>query len=139
MNSEFKLEILTPERQFFSGMVDALTFNAKDGEWTILKDHAPMVATLSPGTVKFRVNGEWKKAVNSEGYMEVSASGIVMFTQTCEWPEEVDVNRARRQEELATEHLRQARSTSEFKVNQIMLARAMARLRNSSRNVNLGN
>ncbi len=131
MSSEFSFEILTPEHQFFSGMIDALTFNAKDGEWTILRDHAPMVATIMPGQLKFRVNGEWKSAVNSEGYMEVSHSGVVLFCQTCEWPEEVDVNRARRQEEIATEHLRQAKSISEFKINQIMLARAMARLRNS--------
>ena len=75
--------------------------------------------------------------MNSEGYMEVSAAGIILFAQTCEWPEEVDVNRARRLEEMATEHLRQAKSTSEFKVNKILLARAMARLRNSKNNVNL--
>ena len=137
MDNTFPLEILTPEREFFSGQVDALTFQAKDGEWTILKNHAPMVAALSAGTVKFRVAGEWKEAVNSEGYMEVSAGGIILFAQTCEWPEEVDVNRARRQEELATEHLRQAKSTSEFKVNKILLARAMARLRNSKSKVNL--
>lgn len=137
MANTFQLEILTPERQFFSGQVDALTFQAKDGEWTILKGHAPMIAALRAGAVKFRVDGVWKEAINSEGYMEVSSNGIILFTQTCEWPEEVDINRAKRQEEEATEHLRQAKSMSEFKINQILLARAMARLRNSNRNVNL--
>ena len=99
MNSDFSFEILTPEHQFFSGNVNAITFNAKDGEWTILKDHAPMVATLMPGLLKFRVNGQWKSAVNSEGYMEVSHSGVVLFCQTCEWPEEVDVNRPGKEHE----------------------------------------
>ena len=137
MANTFQLEILTPTRHFFSGQVDALTFQAKDGEWTILKDHAPMIASLRAGTVKFRVDGVWREAVNSEGYMEVSAGGIILFAQTCEWPEEVDINRAKRQEEEAAERLRQAKSTSEFKINQILLARAMARLRNSKRNINL--
>lgn len=137
MANTFQLEILTPERHFFSGQVDALTFQAKDGQWTILKNHAPMIAALRAGTVKFRVDGVWKEAVNSEGYMEISSAGIILFAQTCEWPEEVDVNRARRLEELATEHLRQAKSMSEFKVNKLLLARAMARLRNSKSKINL--
>ena len=137
MANTFQLEILTPTRHFFSGQVDALTFQAKDGEWTILKDHAPMIAALRAGSVKFRVDGVWREAVNSEGYMEVSAGGIILFAQTCEWPEEVDVNRARRLEELATEHLRQAKSMSEFNVNKLLLARAMARLRNSKSQINL--
>ena len=137
MANTFQLEILTPERHFFSGQVDALTFEAPDGQWTILKNHAPMIAALRAGTVKFRVDGVWKEAVNSEGYMEISAAGIILFAQTCEWPEEVDVKRARRLEELATEHLRQAKSMSEFKVNKLLLARAMARLRNSKSQINL--
>ncbi|MGM9522313.1 MAG: ATP synthase F1 subunit epsilon [Oscillospiraceae bacterium] len=137
MANEFKLEILTPEHQFFSGMVDALTFNAKDGEWTILKDHAPMVAVLSPGLVKFRKDGKWLEAVNSEGYMEVSPSGIILFAQTCEWPGELDVNHIHYQEEMALERLRQAKSISEYKANKIVLARAMARLRNTTKKINL--
>ena len=138
MSSEFSFEILTPEHQFFSGMIDALTFNAKDGEWTILRDHAPMVATIMPGQLKFRVNGEWKLAINSEGYMEVSHSGVLLFCQTCEWPEEVDRGRAERSRRQAEEALRQSHSQAQFRANQAMLARAMARLRNSRRNINLG-
>ena len=88
MANTFQLEILTPTRHFFSGQVDALTFQAKDGEWTILKDHAPMIAALRAGSVKFRVDGVWREAVNSEGYMEVSAGGIIAnskSTKSC-WP-----------------------------------------------------
>ena len=133
----FPFEILTPERSFFSGDIEALTFTASDGEWTILKGHVPMIVVLRPGVVKIKQEGKWRQAVNSEGYMEISAAGIILFAQTCEWPEEVDVNRARRLEELATEHLRQAKSMSEFKVNKLLLARAMARLRNSKSQINL--
>ena len=131
MANTFQLEILTPERHFFSGQVDALTFEAPDGQWTILKNHAPMIAALRAGTVKFRVDGVWKEAVNSEGYMEISAAGIILFAQTCEWPEDVDRSRAERAERRAREALRQSHSQAEFRANQAMLARAMARLRNS--------
>ena len=50
----FPFEILTPEHSFFSGDIEALTFTASDGEWTILKGHAPMLVVLRPGTVKIK-------------------------------------------------------------------------------------
>ena len=135
--STFPFEILTPEHRFFSGEIEALTFTASDGEWTILKGHAPMLVVLRPGTVKIKQNGQWREAVNSEGYMEVSPHRTILFAQTCEWPEDVDRNRAERSRRQAEEALRQSHSQAQFRANQAMLARAMARLRNSSSNINL--
>ena len=129
--STFPFEILTPEHSFFSGEIEALTFTADDGEWTILKDHAPMLVVLRPGTLKIKQDGRWREAVNSEGYMEVAPHGTVLFAQTCEWPEDVDRMRAERARLQAEEALRQSHSQAQFRANQIMLARAMARLRNS--------
>jgi F-type H+-transporting ATPase subunit epsilon len=135
--STFLFEVLTPQRQFFSGEIEALIFQAHDGEWTILKGHAPMVAVLRPGVVKLKENGVWKTAINSEGYMEIGRESVILFAQTCEWPEEVDVSRAERTRLLAEEKLRQSQSIAEYHTSRIMLARAMARLRNSGKNVNL--
>ena len=132
----FHLEILTPERQFFSADVEALTFTGADGEWTILRGHAPMVVVLRPGALKIKQGGVWREAVNSEGYMEVGGSGVVLFAQTCEWPEDIDRSRAERSRRQAEEMLRQSHSQAQFRANQIMLARAMARLRNSRTNIN---
>lgn len=136
-DNTFSLDILTPERQFFSGQVEALTFTADDGEWTILKGHAPMIVVLRPGSLQFKIDGEWKEAVNSEGYMEVSHKGVVLFAQTCDWPEEIDRMEEERARKRAEEAMRQSHSQAQFRANQIMLARAMARLRNSRNNVNL--
>lgn len=137
-DAAFHFEILTPERRFFAGEIEALTFTADDGEWTVLKGHAPMVAVLRPGAVKMKQEGAWREAVNSEGYMEVGPHGVILFAQTCEWPEDVDRKRAERARLQAEEALRQSHSQAQFRANQIMLARAMARLRNSRSNVNLG-
>ena len=133
----FPFEILTPEHSFFSGDIEALTFTASDGEWTILKGHAPMLVVLRPGTVKIKQNGQWREAVNSEGYMEITPHHTVLFAKPCDWPEEVDRNRAERSRRMAEEALRQSHSQAQFRANQAMLARAMARLRNSRNNVNL--
>jgi hypothetical protein len=47
--------------QFFTGEIEALTFQAHDGEWTILKDHAPMITVLRPGVVSIKQEGAWKR------------------------------------------------------------------------------
>jgi F-type H+-transporting ATPase subunit epsilon len=136
-DNTFPFEILTPEHRFFSGDIEALTFTADDGEWTILKGHAPMIVVLRPGMLKIKQNGQWREAVNSEGYMEVAPHSTVLFAQTCEWPEDVDRQRAERARLRAEEALRQSHSQAQFRANQIMLARAMARLRNTHNKVNL--
>ena len=96
-----------------------------------------MIVVLRPGTVKIKQEGKWREAVNSEGYMEVGPHRTVLFAQTCEWPEEVDRSRAERSRRQAEEALRQSHSQAQFRANQIMLARAMARLRNSRNQMNL--
>lgn len=138
MSNTYLLEILTPERCFFSGEVESLIFHAGDGEWAVLSGHEPMVAVLSPDSLYIKQNGLWHEAVNSEGYMEVAQHGVVVFAQTCEWIEEVDQAQAEQARLLAEELMRQSRSQAEFRNSQILLARAMARLRISQKNVNLG-
>ena len=108
-DNTFFFEVLTPEHSFFSGEIEALTFMAKDGEWTILKNHAPMIVVLQPGVVKIKQDGQWREAISSEGYMEVTSHGVVLFARTCERPEDVDRNRAERARLEAQEALRQSR------------------------------
>ncbi|HIU16095.1 MAG TPA: ATP synthase F1 subunit epsilon [Candidatus Ventricola intestinavium] len=136
-DNTFFFEVLTPEHSFFSGEIEALTFMAKDGEWTILKNHAPMIVVLQPGVVKIKQDGQWREAISSEGYMEVTSHGVVLFARTCERPEDVDRNRAERARLEAQEALRQSHSQAEFRANQARLARAMARLRNTRNYTNI--
>ena len=136
-DNTFFFEVLTPEHSFFSGEIEALTFMAKDGEWTILKNHAPMIVVLQPGVVKIKQDGQWREAISSEGYMEVTSHGVVLFARTCERPEDVDRNRAERARLEAQEALRQSHSQAEFRANQARLARAMARLRSTRNYTNI--
>ncbi len=129
-NDMFELEILTPEHRFFKGEVSVMTFTADDGEWTILANHAPLVAVLRPNVIRWKIDGEWKEAVNAEGYMTVTAHKVVLFCHACEWPEEIDKRRAEEAQKRAQEATRQAQSRTEYKNSQIQLARAMARLQN---------
>ncbi len=46
------LEIVTPEATLFSGEVDSVAVPGVNGEFEMLKDHAPIVSILKEGQVK---------------------------------------------------------------------------------------
>ena len=108
----FELSIMTPERQFFSGQVEALTVTGIDGQMTVLAGHAPMVVSLDIGEISIKQDGTWRQAVNTEGFMEVLGDSVVMFVQACEWPEDIDVRRAEEAKHRAEERIRQRQSLS---------------------------
>ena len=61
------LEIITPEKQVFSGEVTSVQFPGINGGFEILNNHAPIISTLGKGeirvittdknTEKFDING----------------------------------------------------------------------------------
>jgi len=135
----FPLEILTPEKQFFSDEVEALTITSVDGELTILADHMPISAPLVVGKIRIkRKDGTWKDAFQSEGFLEVGADGRThVFVQACEWPENIDAVRAAKAAHRIEERMRQQHSMVEYQWSKIALARAMTRLRITNKNVNI--
>jgi F-type H+-transporting ATPase subunit epsilon len=125
----FQLDILTPEHSFFSDPAEYVTVATPNGEIGVLAHHAPLVTPVAIGKVKLKVDGVWKEAFISEGFMEVQHDRTVIFTQACEWPENIDVKRAEAVMQRAQEMMRHQTSIREHKASQIAMARAMARLR----------
>lgn len=126
----FELNIFTPERLFFSDKVEAVTVTLPDGRATFLAGHTPLVAPVEVATTLIKKDdGEWAEAFSSEGFVEVRRSGVIMFVQTCEWPEEIDAKRAEDALFRAEEAIRQRRSIAEYQKSKIDLARAVERLR----------
>ena len=129
MTKLFNLKILTPEREFFEGEVEAVNLNAPDGKVEILATHTPFIMPIDVGSLSIKQNGEWSDAVNSEGFVEVRRQDVVIFVQTCERPDEIDVRRAEEARRHAEEVMRQKQSMSEYQQSKLALARAMARLK----------
>ncbi len=137
MPAKYMLEIITPERIFFRGEVESVIIPAPDGFMSIQKMHEPMVAAIKIGTMRIFADGEWMECTTSEGFVEVRPDETIIFSQTAEWPNEIDLRRAQEAKERAEEKLRQQLSHQEYMQNQIALARAMVRLRagRKSRNI----
>jgi F-type H+-transporting ATPase subunit epsilon len=133
--STFRLEILTPEHRFFDDEAEAVTVNCMDGEMTIMRNHEPLIAVLAIGQMRIKQkDGVWRNAFNSEGFIEVTQELVTIYVQACEWPEDIDVNRARAARQRAERRLLEQKSRLDYQHAQISLARALARLRTSGRN-----
>lgn len=128
----FFLVIKTPDRNFFSEPVEEVLIETSQGQIGILPGHEPMIATVAIGPVRIKVDGEWKEAVLSEGFIEVNQDMAVALVDTAEWPEEIDANRAKRAEERAKERLQGKLSHIEYVRSQAALQRAISRLKVSS-------
>jgi len=133
MAKTFHLEIIATDRVFFSGEVEHLVITAIDGLLGIMAGHEPLVTSLPTGELKYLVDGEWKYAAISEGFIQVMPDSSIILAETCELPEEIDIKRAQEARERAEERLRQKQSIKEYYETQAALNRAMNRLKISQK------
>ena len=55
--TEFRLSILTPDREWFAGPAESVTAPGQVGEFGVLANHMPMIAGLKAGAVLVRAAG----------------------------------------------------------------------------------
>lgn len=131
MEKTFQLEIVTPERQFFTGPVESLMLPALDGEYGVLPGHEPVVTAVEPGEARYKVDGVWHSVIVTQGLAELMSDYAILLVAAAERPEDIDAARAQRAKERAQERLRQHGSQREYYRGKAALARANARLHGS--------
>lgn len=129
MGKTFYLEITASDRKFYNGECEMMIFPAIDGQQGILPNHESMVTAVKAGELRFKVNGEWKEAAVGDGCVEIMPEFVVLLADTVEWPDEIDIRRAKEAKERAQERLRQKESQREYYHSKAALSRAMARLK----------
>ncbi len=127
--STFILEVITPERNFFSGEAECIIFKSIDGEMGVLAKHAPTVTTVNIGPIKIKANDKWIEAVVGDGFAKIMPDKVVIMADSAEYPEEIDVNRAKAAKQRAEERMQKQLSELEYMRSKAALARAMARLK----------
>lgn len=124
----FMLEIVTPERAFFSGEVDRVIVRGVEGEMAILKNRAPIITPLAIGKIRILKDGEEKVAAAVSGYISVEKEKTTIITDSCEWPEEIDIERAEAAKERAEKRLRERPEGLDIDRAELALKRALNRL-----------
>ena len=130
----FQVHILAADKTFYEGPCVSLTIPTSDGELGIWAHHAAMIAAVQPGTLRYQLPEEEPRiAAISPGMVKVEKNVVLVLVDSIERPEEIDAVRAQREADQAREIILQKKSRQEYQIAQGNLARALNRLRISSR------
>lgn len=88
----FQFELVSPEKLLFSGEVEAVTAPGIEGEFTVLKDHAPFLTTLRPGKVSIKGGGSDEVLFVRGGFADVSPDGFTILADYAVPENELDAS-----------------------------------------------
>ena len=131
--STFKLEIVATDKIFFSGDAEFVTLPALDGEMGIMPEHDKMVVAVKAGELRYTVNGTVNDCAVGDGFAEILGDRVTVICDFAEHDFDIDVMRAESAKERAEERIKAKRSQIEYVHSQAALARAMARLKVTSK------
>jgi F-type H+-transporting ATPase subunit epsilon len=101
-----ELEVITPSKKAFTGMVKSVTVPGKLGNFQILYNHAPILSELDIGRIKLSEKGSDKaEYTTGGGTVEVLDNKILILAESFEKRDEIDVERAEKALERAKERL----------------------------------
>jgi F-type H+-transporting ATPase subunit epsilon len=126
----FPFEVHTPYRLFYSGQVEVIILTLADGEVAVYANHAHFTAPVTPCLLQIKdKDGIWKTAFTAEGILEVKTHKNVLISDSAEWPDEIDLERAKIAKERAEEILLNGMMKFEMEVAAASLKRAKARIK----------
>ena len=124
-------DIVSAEKEIFSGLVELLVANGAEGELGICYGHAPLLTSLQPGSVRVKKqNGEEEIYFVSGGYLEVQPTLVTILADTALRESDLDEAAAQAAVKEAEEALQgQGSGGLDYSAAAIQLAEAAAQLR----------
>ncbi len=124
----FRLRVIAPERIFYEDDVDMVELNTTEGEIGILPEHIPLTTIVAPGILRIMKGEETKEAALLDGFMEVQKTSVTILAESCEWPEEIDINRAKEAKVRAERRIKSGDSEVNLTRAEAALKRSLTRL-----------
>ncbi len=126
----FHVSVLASDKMFYDGECSALVIPTIDGQYGVMANHSDVVCAVMPGEMAMTTSdGSRRLAVVGGGIMRIESGNVLLLLETIERPEEIDVNRAKREAEEAKEAMTHKVSLREYRAAQMQLARAIERIR----------
>lgn len=98
-----------------------------EGEVGIYADHIPMTMIVAPGVLTITEPAGKKKASLISGFMEIQQEKVTILAETAEWPDEIDVERAKAAEKRALDRISNHQEGIDIARAEVALKRALAR------------
>ncbi len=126
-DNTFKVSIITPERSFYEGEATMVEFNTVEGEIGVLPKHIPLTTVIAPGICTItEVDGQKKAAIHA-GLAEILPDKVTLLAEIAEWPDEIDVERARSAEDRARNRLAEKSENIDVLRAELALKKALVR------------
>lgn len=126
--NKFKVEIITPDRVFFTGEADMIEFNTGDGQIGVYKNHIPLTTVLEPGVVVIHNDDQQKVAAVHAGFAEILGEKVTLLAELAEWPDEIDINRAEAAKQRAEDRIAAKSENLDLKRAEYALHKALTRI-----------
>ncbi|MCX7899618.1 MAG: F0F1 ATP synthase subunit epsilon [Methylocystis sp.] len=122
----FHFELVSPEKHLFSGDVESVVAPGAEGQFTVLKDHAPVMTTMKPGVVVVTAgDGKVEKLFVRGGFADVSAAGFTILAEQAIPLAEIDLAKVDADIRDAREDLNDARTDEARAAASAKLARLL--------------
>lgn len=130
MAGTFALRIVSPTGDILKEDVEFVVLPGGLGELGILPNHAPLIAGLDIGVIRYTKESKVKRVANAGGFVEVIDNTVTVLSDTAERSEDIDVKRAQGAKERALKRLADHSNASDIDIKraEIALRRAIARI-----------
>lgn len=130
MSMTIHLDVVSAEKELFSGTISAVFAPAVMGDVGIYPRHTPLVTTLRPGELKIEIEGKEDQYLYvSGGILEVQPHVVTVLSDTAIRAEDLDEAKAREAKQLAEDALRDQKGDFDAAKAQAELVRAAEQLR----------
>jgi len=124
-----QLEIVTPEKRVAKVECDEVRAPGVQGGFGIRRGHTPFLSALEPGRLTVVQGAQELHYALGGGFLQVADDKVIVLADTAEAREEIDVERARRALQEATERLRRLTDgDGGYEVEAARVKRAAARI-----------
>ena len=99
-----------------------------EGEIGVLAGHIPLTAILTPGILRIKQADGNKEAALHDGFVKITKSKVTILAESCEWPDEIDVNRAEEAKLRAERRLKSGEKSVDMMRAELALKKALTRI-----------
>lgn len=124
----FNLQIISPTRVFFDGDAEMVEMKTTEGEIGVLAGHIPLTVVLEPGILRIKQADGKKEAALHDGFVKITKNKVTILAESCEWPDEIDINRAEEAKMRAERRLKMKEAGLDVKRAEIALKKALVRI-----------
>ncbi len=127
MADKIHFQIATAGGVVCDEMISYALVPVADGDAGIMAGHAPMIAALKEGVVKYVAEGEEHFAALSGGVLSMADNELILLARTAEKAENIDLARAQASESRARKRIEEKSADIDLKRAELSLHRALAR------------